>query len=206
MLTREAVHAEGVPGGFSAVYDVLKAMEEAGKVRRGYFVAGLGATQFALPGAEDRLRARARSAARKRGYWCWRRRTRRTPTARRWDGRRGRRSRPQRAAGAHVVLRSGELIGYMGKTEKQLLTFLPGEEPERGHAAEALVKALAGLVEQGRRKTLLIAKIDGVEAENRRSARGSRPRGSRRRARGISSGEGGRRGSAAYGDAASRGG
>ena len=57
VLTREAVAAEGIAGGFSAVYEVLKAMEEAGHVRRGYFVAGLGATQFALPGADDRLRA-----------------------------------------------------------------------------------------------------------------------------------------------------
>ena len=57
VLTREAVHAEGVIGGFSAVYDVLKAMEETGRIRRGYFVGGLGATQFALPGADDRLRA-----------------------------------------------------------------------------------------------------------------------------------------------------
>ena len=56
VLTREAVHAEGGSGGFSAVYGVLKAMEDAAKVRRGYFVAGLGATQFALPGADDRLR------------------------------------------------------------------------------------------------------------------------------------------------------
>ena len=57
VLAREAVHAEGIAGGFSAVYPVLKAMEEAGRARRGYFVAGLGATQFALPGAEERLRA-----------------------------------------------------------------------------------------------------------------------------------------------------
>ncbi|MDP9148678.1 MAG: DEAD/DEAH box helicase, partial [Myxococcota bacterium] len=56
VLTREAVHAEGIQGGFSAVYDVLKAMEDAGRVRRGYFLAGRGATQFALPGADDRLR------------------------------------------------------------------------------------------------------------------------------------------------------
>ncbi|MFP5327640.1 MAG: helicase-related protein, partial [Acidimicrobiia bacterium] len=57
VLTREAVRGEGVPGGFAAVYPVLKAMEEAGKVRRGYFVTGLGGAQFALPGAVDRLRA-----------------------------------------------------------------------------------------------------------------------------------------------------
>jgi ATP-dependent Lhr-like helicase len=56
VLTREAVRAEGVPGGFAGVYPVLRAMEEAGRVRRGYFVAGLGGSQFALPGAVDRLR------------------------------------------------------------------------------------------------------------------------------------------------------
>src|SRR5205823_14264619 len=56
VLTREAVHAEEIAGGFAAVYPLLKAMEEAGRVRRGYFVAGRGATQFALPGAVDRLR------------------------------------------------------------------------------------------------------------------------------------------------------
>jgi ATP-dependent Lhr-like helicase len=57
VVTREAVLAEGIAGGFAAVYPVLRAMEEAGKIRRGYFVEGLGAAQFALPGAVDRLRA-----------------------------------------------------------------------------------------------------------------------------------------------------
>jgi ATP-dependent Lhr-like helicase len=56
VLLREHVAAENVPGGFSAVYDVLKALEESGRIRRGYFVAGLGATQFALPAAIDLLR------------------------------------------------------------------------------------------------------------------------------------------------------
>ena len=56
VLMRESVAAENVPGGFSAVYDVLKALEESGRIRRGYFVAGLGATQFALPAAVDLLR------------------------------------------------------------------------------------------------------------------------------------------------------
>jgi ATP-dependent Lhr-like helicase len=57
VVTHEAVLAEGLAGGFASVYPVLKAMEEAGRARRGYFVAGLGAAQFALPGAVDRLRA-----------------------------------------------------------------------------------------------------------------------------------------------------
>ena len=56
VLTRPAVMAEGVAGGFAALYPVLKALEEAGRIRRGYFVAGLGGSQFALPGALDRLR------------------------------------------------------------------------------------------------------------------------------------------------------
>ena len=57
VVTRESVLGEGVAGGFAAVYPVLRAMEEPGKIRRGYFVDGLGAAQFALPGAVDRLRA-----------------------------------------------------------------------------------------------------------------------------------------------------
>ncbi|ROP45687.1 Lhr family helicase [Pseudokineococcus lusitanus] len=60
VVTRGAVAAEKVPGGFAAVYRVLAAMEDAGRVRRGYFVEGLGASQFAGPGAVDRLRAVAK--------------------------------------------------------------------------------------------------------------------------------------------------
>src|SRR5712692_10030598 len=57
VITRELVQYDGAEGGFAAAYGVLRAMEEAGRVRRGYFVAGRGAAQFALPGAVDRLRA-----------------------------------------------------------------------------------------------------------------------------------------------------
>jgi ATP-dependent Lhr-like helicase len=57
VLTRDAVRAEGIPGGFAGLYPVLRTMEEAGRIRRGYFVAGLGGAQFALPGAVDRLRS-----------------------------------------------------------------------------------------------------------------------------------------------------
>src|SRR5687768_2557427 len=57
VVTREAVASESISGGYASVYPVLRAMEESGRNRRGYFVAGLGAAQFALPGAVDRLRA-----------------------------------------------------------------------------------------------------------------------------------------------------
>ena len=62
ILIRGAVAAERVPGGFAAIYPVLRAMEDAGQCRRGYFVEGLGAAQFALPGAVDRMRALAAEA------------------------------------------------------------------------------------------------------------------------------------------------
>lgn len=60
VLTRDAVRAEAVPGGFAGIYPVLKTLEESGRIRRGYFLAGMGGAQFALPGAVDRLRAEAR--------------------------------------------------------------------------------------------------------------------------------------------------
>src|SRR5207245_582302 len=59
VVTRGAVAAEHVSGGFAAVYPVLKAFEETGRCRRGYFVEGLGGAQFAMPGAVDRMRALA---------------------------------------------------------------------------------------------------------------------------------------------------
>ncbi len=85
IVTRGAVVAEGTVGGFAAVYRVLAALEETGRIRRGYFVEGLGASQFASAGAVDRVRSFAarpdqgtEAATRD---WCWRRPTRRIRTA-----------------------------------------------------------------------------------------------------------------------------
>jgi ATP-dependent Lhr-like helicase len=163
VLTREAVAAEGVAGGFSSVYPVLKAMEDSGQVRRGYFVAGLGATQFALAGAEDRLRAERETpepdtaqtlvlAATDPGNpWG---------AALPWPAS-GSEARPQRAAGAQVVLKDGELVAWIGRAETNLLTFFPEEEPARRLAARALARALAALVESGRRRAVLVGRVDG---------------------------------------------
>ncbi|BCJ57825.1 DEAD/DEAH box helicase [Micromonospora endophytica] len=104
VLTRGAVMAEQVTGGFAAVYPVLSALEERGAARRGYFVDGLGAAQFAVPGAVDRIRALAEplGSGRIRGgatvaggrlavawLWCWPPPIRPTRTARRCPGRNG---------------------------------------------------------------------------------------------------------------------
>jgi ATP-dependent Lhr-like helicase len=147
------------------VYEVLKRMEETGRARRGYFVAGLGATQFALPGAEERLRSlreppyepqtvilSSTDPANPYGAAL--------PWPSRGDA--APESRPQRAAGAHVVLYGGELCGYLARGDRALLTFLPPDEPERTRRARALAAALAGLVESGRRRALLLERIDGT--------------------------------------------
>ncbi|MFC8192729.1 DEAD/DEAH box helicase [Cellulomonas sp. NPDC057328] len=59
VLTRAVAPAEQVSGRFADVYRVLSALEQSGQVRRGYFVERLGGSQFALPGAVDRLRVDA---------------------------------------------------------------------------------------------------------------------------------------------------
>lgn len=162
VLTKEAVHAEGIVGGFSAVYPVLKAMEEAGKVHRGYFVEGLGATQFAQLGAEARLRA-AKEAPGDAAAVPLAATDPANPygAALPWPSREG--ARCQRAAGATVLLHQGRLLAFLGRTERALTTFLPEEEPERSGAAQALAQGLAKLVERGARRALLVTEIDGLD-------------------------------------------
>jgi ATP-dependent helicase Lhr and Lhr-like helicase len=155
VLTREAARAEGVPGGFAAVYPTLRAMEESGHVRRGYFVAGLGAAQFALPGAVDRLRAgrprddhemlvlAATDPAQPYG------------AALPWPETEG--GKPARAAGAHVVIRDGALVAFLERGGRNLITF-PGATTD----PTAWLEALAGLVKHGRRSKIELHRVDGA--------------------------------------------
>jgi len=163
VLTREAVVAEGIPGGFAAVYPVLRALEEAGRARRGYFVEGMGAAQFALPGAVDRLRAvrdnrpdepvvhllaAADPAVPYGAAVPWPRRADD-------DGRRI----LQRAAGAHVVLVGGEPVVYLERGGKGLVTLPAFNDPATAIRA---LSALGGLVGEGRLRELVVARVDGV--------------------------------------------
>ncbi|HEX5936606.1 MAG TPA: DEAD/DEAH box helicase [Actinomycetota bacterium] len=157
VVTREAVLAEGLPGGFAGIYPVFRAMEDAGQVRRGYFVAGLGAAQFAHPGAVDRLRATRRdgdsdqdgdtvvlaAADPAQPYGA----------ALPWPPGAG---RPARQAGAYVVLADGAPAAYLERGARSMLTF--GADPS------AWVDALASLVKDGRLKRIQLARIDGEEA------------------------------------------
>jgi ATP-dependent Lhr-like helicase len=185
VLTREAVMAEGVEGGFSSIYPVLKGMEEAGQLRRGYFVAGLGATQFALPGAVERLRqlrqshqpGEARTPDGGEGatavilsatdpanpYGAA------LPWPKSGDGQESR--RPGRAAGAIVVLVDGALAAWIGRGERHLVTFFD-EVKDRAVAEVALLvaRALAEQVKSGRRRDVIIRDIDGAPARESKVA------------------------------------
>jgi ATP-dependent Lhr-like helicase len=118
VLTRDAVAVEGWPGGFASLYPVLRAMEESGRIRRGYFVEGLGGSQFALPGAVDRLRSMRDAPARIIALAA-------TDPANAygvvlpWPSSDGRMAR---AAGAYCVLDSGRLVLYLEKGGRSLLT------------------------------------------------------------------------------------
>jgi len=118
VVTRSTVLAEGFPGGFSALYPVYTHLEETGRIRRGYFVESLGGSQFALPGAVDRLRgelstglnvlAATDPANPYGGVLPW-------PDV---DG-----TRLARDAGAYVLLLDGELSGYLDKGRRGLTLF-----------------------------------------------------------------------------------
>jgi ATP-dependent helicase Lhr and Lhr-like helicase len=160
VLTREAMRVEAVSGGFSAVYPVLKALEEAGQVRRGYVVAGLGAAQFAAAGAIDRLRSyRDESGDRRaeeppRGVLL----AATDPAqpygaALPWPQSAG---RPARTAGAFVLLVDGLPAVYVERGGRSLVTFGHPLPPDRWLAE------LRVLVSSGRLRKLEIARVDGA--------------------------------------------
>jgi ATP-dependent Lhr-like helicase len=164
ILTREMVASENVAGGFAGLYLVLKAMEEAGKIRRGYFVAGLGAAQFAAPGADERLREpRTADQAQERRTFVLAATDPANPygAALAWPANDEVAARPQRAAGAHVVIHEGRLIGYLSRTGQSLITFLPDEEPERTAMRNVLVETLSEMAVPG--APVFLTKIDGQE-------------------------------------------
>jgi ATP-dependent Lhr-like helicase len=161
VLTREAVAAEVIEGGFSTVYPVLRAMEEAGRIRRGYFVDGLGAAQFALAGALERLRAvREAVPGRPRALLL----AAADPAnpygaALAWPRRSDEDRRSfQRAAGAYVVLVDGVAALYVDRGGTSLQAFPAADDPALGGLA---LGALGRLVEDGRFRELVVTKADG---------------------------------------------
>lgn len=158
VVTREAAPGEGITGGFSAVYPVLKAMEEAGRIRRGYFVAGLGATQFATGGALDLLRS-YRDAPDEPETVMLAATDPASPYGSivKWPESR---FALTRSVGASVIMVDGVLACYVSRGEKQIFVFLPEDEPSRSIVARQVAKALASLVQAGVRRALLITEVD----------------------------------------------
>jgi ATP-dependent helicase Lhr and Lhr-like helicase len=158
VVTRGEVTSENVPGGFSAIYRVLRQGEDAGRYRRGYFIEGLGGAQFGLTGAIDRLRSLAAELERDspqpaqalvlaatdpaNPYGAalpWPERVHQPELE---TGRRG--HQPARKAGALVVLVDGECVLYVERGGKTLLSFTEGPQRLAEAAAALAVSAKAG--------------------------------------------------------------
>jgi ATP-dependent Lhr-like helicase len=177
ILIRGAAAAEHISGGFGALYPVLRALEDAGQCRRGYFVEGLGAAQFALPGAVDRMRAMADASRTAAVADPWDTGPRSEPDRRvivlaaadpanaygaalPWPDRPGEAAgghRPGRKAGALVLLAEGELVLYVERGGKTLLSWT--SEPDLLEPAAA---ALAAAVRAGALGRLTVERADGA--------------------------------------------
>jgi ATP-dependent helicase Lhr and Lhr-like helicase len=159
IVTREAVLAEGIPGGFAGLYSELANLETLGTARRGYFVEGLGGAQFALPAAIERLRGlrtdepagalvlAATDPANPYGATL--------PWPKRDDDESNR--RPARVPGAYVVTLEAEPVLYVERGGKGLLAL---REPDEDWLRPAL-EALAAEVRRGRVPRLGIERFDG---------------------------------------------
>ncbi len=165
VVVRESAHAESVEAGFSAVYDVLKHLEESGRVRRGYFVDGAGGAQFAMPEAADRLRIERQESAESESEparWLAA-----TDPANAYGAllpwpAGAEDARPSRSAGAHVMIHGGALLAWVARGESAILTFLPSDERDSARAAAHLARCLASLVDApgSLRRALLVETID----------------------------------------------
>ncbi|HEX9855521.1 MAG TPA: DEAD/DEAH box helicase [Acidimicrobiia bacterium] len=151
IVTRDAALSESIPGGFAGLYPVFAALEDAGRVRRGYFVEGQGGAQFGLPGAIDRLRSRDA-----RGIVILSAVDPANPygASLPWPGHPEK--RPARRAGSQVVLNDGGLIAWIDRGGRTAVTF---DEPDAGLVAAALADAFR---RRGGRSAL--ESVDGATA------------------------------------------
>ncbi|WP_343573816.1 ATP-dependent helicase [Mycobacterium sp.] len=165
VLTKGAVAAEGVPGGFAMLYKVLTAFEDSGRCQRGYFVESLGGAQFAVSSTVDRLRSYLDGVDPQRPEYRAVVLAAADPAnpygaALPWPSRSTEDSaaRPGRKAGALVVLVDGELVYFLERGGKSILSFAD-HTAEANHAAAV---ALADLVAAGQVNSILIERINGA--------------------------------------------
>jgi ATP-dependent Lhr-like helicase len=178
VVFRETAHAENLPGGFSAIYDVMKALEESGKIRRGYFAADLGATQFAMPAAVDLLRSLRVSPQGEKTEML---QLAATDPANpygalmRWPAAPDEGSSLTRSVGARVILCDGALVAYLRRGNPNAQVFLPDEEPQRSQVARSLAEFLVTRVHDDEdpagRGGMLIATVNGMNVAEHWMAR-----------------------------------
>jgi ATP-dependent Lhr-like helicase len=159
IVTRGAVAAERIAGGFAGVYQVLRAFEDAARCRRGYFVEGLGGAQFGAPGSVDRMRALSEPPEQPRTEVL----AAADPAnpygaALAWPDRDAERAghRPGRKAGAVVVLVDGRLVIYVERGGRTLLTYADDAE-----SLQPAVDALALSVREGALGRITVERADG---------------------------------------------
>lgn len=163
VLTKGAAAAEGVPGGFATLYKVLSAFEDAGRCQRGYFVESLGGAQFAAASTVDRLRSYLDGVDPQRPEYHAVVLAATDPAnpygaALAWPDRGGDDThRPGRKAGALVALVDGQLVWFLERGGRTLLSFTSDADSQRAAAG-----ALAELVSTGRMPSLLVERINGV--------------------------------------------
>jgi len=164
LVTREVAQSERIGGGWSGLYEVYKAREEAGRIRRGYFVQGISAMQFALPSVLDQLRS-LREPPREPEVLVLAATDPANPYGAllKWPSNGDVRT-PARAAQATVILVDGALAAYVARTGKQLQVFLPEAEPQRTRTANAVAVRLRALGSEPERTGLMLAEIDGMPA------------------------------------------
>ncbi|SNS37111.1 ATP dependent helicase, Lhr family [Granulicella rosea] len=163
VVFRETAHAENLSGGFSAIYDVMKALEESGKIRRGYFAADLGATQFAMPAAVDLLRSlRVASDPEKVEMLQLAATDPANPYGAllRWPAAADSTSSLTRSVGARVVLADGALMAYLRRGNPNVQVFLPEEEPMRSQSAKVLAEFF--VAQSQAQGGMLIVSVNGV--------------------------------------------
>ena len=163
IVTRDGVRAEGIPGGYGAVYAELRALETLGLCRRGYFVEGLGGAQFALGGAVERLRElRDRTEEGDALVLAAADPAQPYGAALPWPRRAG--ARPARVAGAYLVSLGGDAVLYVERGGRSLV---PLRDPDDAWLRPALA-ALVAHVRAGGLKRLAVERFDGepvVETE-----------------------------------------
>jgi ATP-dependent Lhr-like helicase len=171
IVMRETAIAENIPGGYPVLYPALKTMEENGWIRRGMFVAGLGAAQFAMTAAIDMLRSLRTEPERPEALHL----AASDPanpygSLLPWPGEN---HGMARATGASVVLINGQLTAFLRRRNPAIRVILPENEPERTRFARELARTLAQVAirRQTRRTGLFIGEINEAPAREHFLAR-----------------------------------